>query len=182
MTADDLSAPLGRRPKKQRHSIRLPVPQIMAGALGLFLVVFVLWAVIGDDPFGGEPMAVVPANLKLAAKPPDAPAPVPQPAPPAAAAATAAPAADSHPATAAPPAQPEPANSTTVTIIDGKTGEKKEVVVPTPPQTAAPPAAAASGAAPQAVPQDQKFLEMSGALFPRSPPTERGPRKLSPGR
>jgi polysaccharide deacetylase 2 family uncharacterized protein YibQ len=161
MTADDLSAPLGRRPKKQRHSIRLPVPQIMAGALGLFLVVFVLWAVIGDDPFGGEPMAVVPANLKLAAKPPDAPAPVPQPAPPAAAAATAAPAADSHPATAAPPAQPEPANSTTVTIIDGKTGEKKEVVVPTPPQTAAPPAAAASGAAPQAVPQDQKFLEMS---------------------
>ncbi len=45
MTVDDLSAPLGRRPKKQRRAIKLPVPQIIAGALALFLAVFVLWAV-----------------------------------------------------------------------------------------------------------------------------------------
>ncbi len=44
------------------------MPQIVAGALALFLAVFVLWAVVADDPFGGEPMAVVPANLKIAAK------------------------------------------------------------------------------------------------------------------
>ncbi len=103
------------------------MPQVIAGALALFLAVFVLWAVIGDDPFGGEPMAVVPANLKLAAKPaePAATRPVTPPAP------------ENHAAAPAPPAQPAPPaappNSTTVTIIDGKTGEKKEVVVPTPP-------------------------------------------------
>ncbi len=149
MTADDLSAPLGRRPKKRRRSIKLPVPQIIAGALALFLVTFVLWAVLGDDPFGGEPMAVVPANLKLAAKPPEPAAPQP--------AVAAAP--DSHPATPAAPAPAAaPANSTTVTIIDGKTGEKKEVVVPAP----APAAAAAKGAAaPDSGPPNQKFLEMS---------------------
>ncbi len=149
MTADDLSAPLGRRPKKRRRSIKLPVPQIIAGALALFLVTFVLWAVLGDDPFGGEPMAVVPANLKLAAKPPEPAAPQP--------AVAAAP--DSHPVTPAAPAPAAaPANSTTVTIIDGKTGEKKEVVVPAPAPAAAP---AKGAAAPDSGPPNQKFLEMS---------------------
>src|ERR1700733_3899590 len=72
MTADDLSAPLGLTPKRRRYKINLPVPKIIAGALALFLGAFVLWAVVADDPFGGEPIAVVPANLQLAAKPPDA--------------------------------------------------------------------------------------------------------------
>jgi len=149
MSADDLSTPLGQQPKPRRRAIALPVPQIIAGVLALFLGVFALWAVIGDDPFGGEPMAVVPANLQVAnaAKPGDAP---PAPAP-AIVPATAPHAADSQAATAAPPAQTVPDNSTTVTIIDGKTGEKKEVVVP----------AAAGAAAPEAVPQDQKFAEMT---------------------
>jgi polysaccharide deacetylase 2 family uncharacterized protein YibQ len=154
MTADDLSAPLGQQPKKRRRAIALPIPQIIAGVLALFLGVFVLWAVIGDDPFGGEPMAVVPANLHLAstAKLPDLPqalAPVPTPH-----------AADAQPAAAAPPAQTAPANSTTITIIDGKTGEKKEVVVPGPAPEAAP-AAANNAAAPEATPQDQKFVEVT---------------------
>ena len=74
MTADDLTAPLGREPKKRRRAIKIPVPQIIAGALAAFLGVFVLWAVVADDPFGGEPMAVVPANLRVAAKPSDVPA------------------------------------------------------------------------------------------------------------
>ena len=72
MTADDLSAPLGRQPKKRRLSIKIPVPQIIAGTLALFFGVFVLWAVVADDPFGGEPMAVVPANVRVTAKPADA--------------------------------------------------------------------------------------------------------------
>jgi hypothetical protein len=78
MTADDLSAPLGQQPKKRRRAITIPVPQILVGALALFLGVFVLWVVVADDPFGGEPMAVVPANLHLAAKTPDVSA-APQP-------------------------------------------------------------------------------------------------------
>ena len=74
MTADDLTAPLGQQPKKHRRvMIKIPVPQIIAGALALFLGVFVLWDVVADEPFGGEPMAVAPANLHVAAKTPDAP-------------------------------------------------------------------------------------------------------------
>ena len=39
--------------------IKASLPQAIAIALAAFLGAFVLWAVIADDPFGGEPMAVV---------------------------------------------------------------------------------------------------------------------------
>jgi len=147
MTADDLSAPLGRGPRRRRHTIKIPVPQIMAGALAAFLGIFVLWAVVVDNPFGGEPMAVVPANLQIAAKPGDA-APAPQPT----VSAETTPARDRPAAAAAASAAATPANTTTVTIIDGKTGAKQEVVVPAP----------ANGAAPaNPVPIDQRFVEMT---------------------
>src|SRR5271167_1133382 len=128
MTADDLSAPLGLQPKRRRRKMNIPVPQIIAGALALFLAAFVLWAVVADDPFGGEPIAAVPANLKIAAKPPDATS-----APPPAASADAGQHHDIQAATQAapaippaPPAQAVPANGATVTIIDGKTGTKQD--------------------------------------------------------
>ena len=35
------------------------VPRALAGALGLSLVTFVLWAATADDPLGGEPTALV---------------------------------------------------------------------------------------------------------------------------
>jgi polysaccharide deacetylase 2 family uncharacterized protein YibQ len=148
MTADDLTAPLGQQPRKRRRTIKIPIPQIIAGTLALFLGLFVLWAIVADDPFGGEPMAVVPANLQIAAKTSDAPGP-PQPS-------ASSDAAQRHDAPAAasapPPAQSAPANTTTVTIIDGKTGAKQEVVVPAP----------ANGAAPtDAASPDQKFVEMT---------------------
>ena len=147
MTADDLTAPLGRIPKKRRRAVDIPVPQIIAGALAAFLGVFVLWAVVADDPFGGEPMAVVPANLQLAGKPSDVAA-GPQP--------TVSPEAGQphagSAAASAPPATGAPANTTTITIIDGKTGAKQEVLVPAP----------VNGAAPaNAAPLDQKFVEMT---------------------
>jgi len=165
MTADDLSTPLGQQPKKRRRAIQIPVPQIIVGALALFLGVFVLWAVIGDDPFGGEPMGVVPANMHVANVPktPDAPPPSPQPIVPSAVPQST----DGQAAAAtppAPPAQSAPANSTTVTIIDGKTGAKQEVVVPAPAAPSPNGAAASppnSAAAPEAVPQNQKFAEMT---------------------
>jgi hypothetical protein len=170
MTADDLTAPLGRQPKKPRRVIALPIPQIIAGVLALFLGVFVLWAVISDDPFGGEPMAVVSANLHVTkdtakdlAKPQKsaetapgsaqqvtAPTTVPGIAP-----GVVAQVPDAHAAIAPPPAQSPAANSTTVTIIDGKTGAKQEVVVPGPGRT---------------------------GLFQKSPPTARGRLKLFPAR
>src|SRR5580692_1983039 len=139
MTADDLSAPLGQQPKKRRRAITIPVPQILVGALALFLGVFVLWAVVADDPFGGEPMAIVPANLHLAAKTPDVSA-APQPV-----ASSAIPQQPDGAQVAAPAsATPGPApNTTTVTIIDGKTGARQEVQVPAPTATSSAAAAPA---------------------------------------
>jgi polysaccharide deacetylase 2 family uncharacterized protein YibQ len=164
MTADDLSAPLGLAPRRRRHKIDLPVPKIIAGALALFLGAFVLWAIVTDDPFGGEPIAVVPANLQLAAKPPDASGAAP-PLPSALSDA-----AQHHDIAASVPAAPPapvpaaPANTTTVTIIDGKTGAKQDVLVSGPANAAAPVIGAApvNGAASTgAVPLDQKFVEMT---------------------
>ncbi len=60
MTADDLNAPLGQHERKRRRKFPVPIPQAIAAALALFVGVFVAWAVIGDDPFGGEPMVAVP--------------------------------------------------------------------------------------------------------------------------
>ena len=158
MMADDLSAPLGQEPKKRRRAIKIPVPQIIAGVLALFLGVFVLWAIVTDDPFGGEPMAVVPANLHVAVKAPDMPAP-PQPT----ASAEAAQPQSAPPAAVAPPATPAtPPSTTTVTIIDGKTGARQEVVVPAPAADPAAAVAAPSATAPAALtPLDQKFSEMT---------------------
>jgi polysaccharide deacetylase 2 family uncharacterized protein YibQ len=158
MTADDLSAPLGRQPKKRRLSIKIPVPQIIAGTLALFFGVFVLWAVVADDPFGGEPMAVVPSNLRITAKPADAAA---EPKPLAAVEAAQPHDAPAAAAATAPGSVPvAPANTTTITIIDGKTGAHQDVVVATP-QPAANAAPAGGPAASGAVPSDQKFVEIT---------------------
>src|SRR5271170_2997532 len=159
MATEDLTAPLGRELKKRRRTIKIPVPQIITGLLVAFFGIFVLWAVVTDDPFGGEPMAVVPANIQVTAKPSNsggAPSP-----------AVAADADQSHggqaaaPAGTAPPAPPAPA-TTTITIIDGKTGAKQEVQVPVPANAAtAPSAATLPSAQSAAAPIDQKFVEMT---------------------
>jgi uncharacterized protein len=147
MTADDLNAPLGQHLRKRRLSIPITTSQVMAAVLTLFLGVFVVWAVVVNNPFGGEPIVVVPINLHPgpAAKAADGQAPPKVVAVNPDAAATAQPAPGQ---TAAPPAATK-----TITIIDGKTGERKEVAIPAPANDAA--------LAPDAGPLDQKFLEMS---------------------
>jgi polysaccharide deacetylase 2 family uncharacterized protein YibQ len=145
MTADDLNAPLGQQLRKRRIKIPITTSQVMAAVLTLFLGVFVVWAVVGNNPFGGEPIVVVPINLhpgpaaktaegqgppKVVAVNPDAPAAV-----------------QAAPGQTASP----PAATKTITIIDGKTGERKEVELP----------ATANDTVPDASPLDQKFLEMS---------------------
>jgi uncharacterized protein len=122
MTVDDLAAPLGQGPKGHQRSIKIAAARFIAGALALFLAVFAVWTVVSDDPLGGEPRAVVPANIQIAAK---APAALPQ------TAEVTGSIQNGQPAPATPPAQPAaPANTMTVTIIDGKTGAKQEVTVP----------------------------------------------------
>jgi hypothetical protein len=152
MSADDLTAPLGQELKKRRRKLPITMSQALAGALALFFGVFVLWAALGDNPFGGEPMVVVPIDphpgpAKTAddKAPPnvvvvpgipgryDGPPPTPQPA--------------DH--AAAPPAA---AATRTITIIDGKTGERQEVVIPAP---------TGDEGTPPSGPLDQKFVELT---------------------
>ena len=127
MTTDDLSAPLGQdRPRKRRYRLPFSAPQAIAGLLGLFLVVFLGFAIFNQNPIGGEPLAKVsydPAKLpaETAAKPAGAIPAAPKEA-------------------AAPPAS----GQQTVTIIDGSSGARQSVVVggggDTPANTDAPPA------------------------------------------
>ncbi|HEX8829203.1 MAG TPA: divergent polysaccharide deacetylase family protein, partial [Xanthobacteraceae bacterium] len=122
MTLDDLAAPLGQGPKRRPRRIRIRVAQFIAGALALFLGVFVVWAIVGDDPSGGEPRVIVPAHPQIAAK---SPSPPPQTVDVTGAIQ------NGQPAAATPPGQPAiAANTMTVTIIDGKTGAKQEVTIP----------------------------------------------------
>ncbi len=128
MSLDELNAPLGQdKPgpdaKKKRRLPKLPVsgPQILAGIMGLFGLVVVSWALVVSDPLGGEPTAVVSAKApgETAAKPEgdgkqhahrDGPA--------------------ESAAVTIEKGTPPPAGSKTVTIIDGSSGKRQDVVIP----------------------------------------------------
>jgi len=128
---DELSTPLGQTAKKKRRRFTLPIriPHVIAGLLGLFLLACAGWALLVDDPLGGEPVAVIATGFdppKEAAKPagggaaqgprsydgPVNPAAKQMPVP-----------GQAGPATPAP-------NTKTVTIIDGSTGKRQEVAIP----------------------------------------------------
>jgi hypothetical protein len=130
---NDLTAPLGRDPRKHQHALTPPVGQIIAVALGLFAGAFVLWAVMVEDRSGGEPIAVVPADLHIAKKAPEVIAVPQEPAPPATTADAGPPATT---ATLPPSAPVKSPRSVTVTIVDGKTGTAREVVVAVPSEPA----------------------------------------------
>jgi uncharacterized protein len=125
---DDLSAPLGQTKRKALPNLPIAAPQLLAGALALSGLLVVGWAAFVNDPLGGEPVAVV------ATKPPaaqskqdgdsdgdhharyDGPVVVKTP----------------DGAAAAPDAKsdaPAP-GSQTVTIIDGSSGARRDVVIP----------------------------------------------------
>jgi polysaccharide deacetylase 2 family uncharacterized protein YibQ len=160
MTADDLSAPLGQQHAKRRHKI--PIPHVIAAALALFLGVFVLWAVVGDDPFGGEPMVAVPIDPHAATAMKKSEVPVaPEAAPGAQGPGRYDGPADGPAPVSAPPGPGAPASTKTVTIIDGKTGARQEVVIPA--------SGNGGGAGSTDSPAlDQKFVEMtSHGAIPR---------------
>ena len=127
MNVNDLTVPLGQATNKRPRSLKIPVPQIAAAALGLCLGLFLLWVLVVHDPSGGEPVAVAPADLRVTAKPP-AIIPPPQ------AAETAEPA-ERNAATETAPAVPSAPKTVTVTIVNGKTGAKREVEVAAPAPT-----------------------------------------------
>ena len=111
--ADELSAPLGQETvaKKRRFQVPFTAMQALAVVLGLILVAFAGIALFNDDPLGGEPIAHIALRKTPAAEEK-----------PAAAGQTAEPAAKSPPRQAA-------AESKTVTIIDGSSGARHDVVI-----------------------------------------------------
>ena len=132
MAADDLTAPLGQnRPSKRRFALPIGLPHLLTGALSLPVVVFIAWAMIADDPLGGEPMAMVPANPRpesgagaKEARPGGSPT----------VADKTRPNRYDGPTPGEPSPEPElPAGSKTVNIIDGSSGKRQQVVIPNTP-------------------------------------------------
>ena len=111
-TADDLSTPLGQETARRKRRYRLPFTgmQALAVLLGLFLVAFAGFAIFNDNPLGGEPIKRMALSQ---ASPGEKPA---------------------SPATSEPDAKPAakqaaPADQKTVTIIDGSSGARHDVVI-----------------------------------------------------
>ncbi|MBS0528368.1 MAG: divergent polysaccharide deacetylase family protein, partial [Proteobacteria bacterium] len=115
-TTDDLSTPLGQESARKRR-FRLPftLPQAIAVVLGLVLVAFLGFAVFNNNPLGGEPTAQV--AIRQTATPENKPA--------AASHVQQKPGSDIAIVNAQPPA----AGQKTITIIDGSSGARQDVVV-----------------------------------------------------
>jgi polysaccharide deacetylase 2 family uncharacterized protein YibQ len=155
---DDLSAPLGQQPEKRRLLLLTALPRLIAsaatwtaaGALGAFLAVFLTWAALVDDPYGGEPIVVASADARAVPtakrdeQPPTAPLKDGAPLAP-------------KSEEAAAPAKTEPAQ--TVTIIDGSSGKREEVQVGPGAGPGTAPAAAAPTPAKTAALIDTRLLE-----------------------
>jgi hypothetical protein len=111
---DDLNAPLGQNKPKPRSGIG--APQILAAILACTGAVVAGWAALVKDPLGGEPVAIVSAKPapEAAGRPHDGAASEPE--------------APRPPAVAEKP--PLPAGAKTITIIDGSSGSRQEVIVP----------------------------------------------------
>ena len=115
--ADELSTPLGQKTAGQKRRYRLPFTAIQALAvlLGLFLVAFLGVALFNDNPLGGEPIARIalrkaPGSGRKARRRRQHPA---------------MPSRLTRPA----PRQGAPGENKTVTIIDGSSGKRQDVVI-----------------------------------------------------
>jgi hypothetical protein len=144
-TADDLSAPLGQQavPRKRRFQLPFTPIQALAVVLGMSLVAFVSFAIFNDNPLGGEPVASVALPQATSGEK---------------AAATPSPSDDAAPAVKS-TAQPAPAgDQKTITIIDGSSGARQDVVLS---GDSADKAAADPAPAPLMAGIDQRLLEKS---------------------
>lgn len=117
MTTDELNTPLvPRRSKRSGFAVPRAFYYVTGGILTAALGTFAVWTATVEDPLGGEPIAIVPADLR---------------APPAA-----------RTSSVEAPTLAEggedvavrPADGQTVTIIDGTSGKRQEVVVGKAPQ------------------------------------------------
>lgn len=118
-TADDLSAPLGQDKPRRKRRLRLPFTamQLLAVLLGLFLATFAGFAIFNKDPLGGEPMSRIAINQ---------PKPVEKTADNKPAAGHGQ---ETSPETKEAPKQAAPGEQKTITMIDGSTGARHDVVI-----------------------------------------------------
>ena len=118
-TADDLSAPLGQTTRRRKRHFRPPFTglQALAAMLGLFLAAFAGFAIFNDNPLGGEPVA----HVALRQTGPTEGKAAPEP--------------DhgiehgTEQGAKAAPKQPPAGEQKTVTIIDGSSGARHDVVI-----------------------------------------------------
>jgi polysaccharide deacetylase 2 family uncharacterized protein YibQ len=120
----------------------LAVPQAIAGALALLLAMFGAWAMFADNPFGGEPMVVVSANppeRSAAGASDDASGPAGGAGRPERPSRYDGPGSSESQAAGSAAATPAaPSGGKTVTIIDGRSGKREEVLLPGPADAKAP--------------------------------------------
>ncbi len=139
-TVDDLSAPLGQNTERRKRRFRLPFTpmQMLATLLGLFLLTFIGFALFNDNPLGGEPVAHVAIGQKAEAKNEDK---------------------AEHGAKEENKQETKQATGEqkTITIIDGTSGKRQDVVI----GGGAPEKAESENAAPSAMVTgiDQRLLE-----------------------
>ena len=114
-TADELSAPLGQTTERRKRRFRLPFTamQALAVLLGLFLVAFATVVLFTDNPLGGEPVAHVALREPLATGEKQSPSASGQ----------------SDQATKSAARQAPSGDNKTVTIIDGSSGKRQDVVI-----------------------------------------------------
>jgi len=114
LAADDLNSPLGTAPRADPHASRLPFSFLSLVTVALAVVVSagIGWILIVDDPLGGEPRIVVAIEDATKNATPSATIAAP-----------------------APDARARVVDNTkpgrTVTVIDGRTGERREVAIGT---------------------------------------------------
>jgi hypothetical protein len=121
MTIDDFSAPLGQHTRPQNRGLRISASRIAIGAGALAAVLATAWAITTDSPLRGRPDAIASAPEVTAANAPVTASGVEQSA-----------RQRNIPSDAAPEAlaPPPAAAMRTVTIIDGMTGKRREIVIP----------------------------------------------------
>lgn len=121
MTMDEFSAPLGQHTRPRNRGLRISASRIAIGAGALAAVLATAWAITTDSPLRGRPDAIASAPEVTAANAPVTASGVEQSA-----------RQRNNPSDAAPDAlaPPPAAAMRTVTIIDGMTGKRREIVIP----------------------------------------------------
>jgi polysaccharide deacetylase 2 family uncharacterized protein YibQ len=123
LATDDLDTPLGKSKKTTTRKLPVTLPQVVAGILGLCVVVVGVLTVQSHEPYGGEPVAVVAPTILSGARAEDQNV----------ATATRTDASAAKPVNGAAAniaAEKTPPGSKVITITDGSTGKAQQVVVP----------------------------------------------------